>query len=280
MRARRLMPQIIGFFLVFMNAGGLGTTVDLTGTRLFGERNYMLFVHMCLGFYCVQFCNEHHRECWSGQLLVHFEGRTWQVLNTQVKDRLAEIGTHYMKWWRYCVFICWAYYGSYLWWAASFLAADGSEGGKMQYAGARLMAGTYPIMVYVTTAFIMLTESAMLCDRIDAYANGLSSAQYVFSRPEAQAEHDLVLASAQSMSKRWGPMLVFSAFCSILSTALLGSFFMETSWSPEGKAARWAPCDPVFCILLSVVLWCSAARIAIHGECFGPGSFFCLLARY
>ena len=55
------MPQIIGFFLVFMNAGGLGTTVDLTGTRLFGERNYMLFVHMCLGFYCVQFCNEHHQ---------------------------------------------------------------------------------------------------------------------------------------------------------------------------------------------------------------------------
>ena len=75
MRARRLMPQIIGFFLVFMNAGGLGTTVDLTGTRLFGERNYMLFVYMCLGFYCVQFCNEHHRECWSGQLRAFALGR-------------------------------------------------------------------------------------------------------------------------------------------------------------------------------------------------------------
>eukprot|EP01043_Picozoa_sp_COSAG02_P075102 COSAG02_NODE_15331_length_1181_cov_0.921442_2_plen_51_part_01 len=49
----------------------------------------------------------------------------------------------------------------------------------------------YPILVMVTVTFMCLLESELLIDRIDAFTNSLGSAQFVFSRPEAQAEHDL-----------------------------------------------------------------------------------------
>ena len=45
--------------------------------------------------YLVVFGCQHHRECWQGQLLVTFEGQSWAVLSTAVKDRLAAYGQLY-----------------------------------------------------------------------------------------------------------------------------------------------------------------------------------------
>ena len=41
---------------------------------------------------------------------------------------------------------------------------------------------------------------------------------------------------------------------------------METTWSPEGRAARWPPPEPLFVFVFTVVLWGATARVAIHGE--------------
>ena len=94
----------------------------------------------------------------------------------------------------------------------------------------------------------------------------LPAALQVFSRPEAQAEHDLVLASASKYSERWGPMLLVTGFASAVQIAMLCSFFMESSWSPEGRLARWPPPDPCFVILLAVCQWVSAARVCAAGD--------------
>jgi hypothetical protein len=82
------------------------------------------------------------------------------------------------------------------------------KGGRGAYGSRRLVMMTYPALVLVTTAFMMFLETELLVDRIRAYGKALGSAQYVFSRPEAQAEHDLVLSSAARYSARWGPVLM------------------------------------------------------------------------
>lgn len=71
--------------------------------------------------YIVQFICEHHRECHQGRLLVNFEGRTWQVLNASVRDRLALMGARHMKAFRYVFAGVVIYYFSYLWWASAGL---------------------------------------------------------------------------------------------------------------------------------------------------------------
>ena len=77
-RARQLAPQLIGFWFIFVNSWGIAIAQDNTGTvrpatirrqlfiaglsltgrcgaqRLFGERNYMLFVFTIVCFYCLQ----------------------------------------------------------------------------------------------------------------------------------------------------------------------------------------------------------------------------------
>jgi hypothetical protein len=288
-KVRQLAPQILGFFFIFINSWGIAVAQDNTGTRLFGERNYMLFVFTVVCAYCLQFCCEHHREFHSGQLLCEFEGRTWQVLNAAVRDRMDLIGRRYMKAMRWTYLLVMVFYLWYLFWASYYLKvcnpaelqagcldgdglttttlADGTpKGGRGTYGSRRLVAMLYPALVLVTTAFICLLDTELLVDRINAYTSALGSAQFVFSRPEAQAEHDLVLASTQRYSQRWGPMLVFMAVTSLLQAAMLCSFFKETSWSPEGRDTRWPP--PVACavLVLTMTLWFSAARVSIAGD--------------
>ena len=82
-KPRQLLPQVIGCALILANAFGCGWVVDQTGTRLFGERNYMLGIFSVLCMLSLQFMCEHHREVHHGQLLCRFEGRTWQVLNVK-----------------------------------------------------------------------------------------------------------------------------------------------------------------------------------------------------
>ena len=71
--------------------------------------------------YAIQFMCEHHRECHQGRLLVNFEGRTWQVLNAGVRDRISDIGRRHMKWFRYVFATVVTYYFTYLWWASAGL---------------------------------------------------------------------------------------------------------------------------------------------------------------
>lgn len=124
----------------------------------------------------------------------------------------------------------------------------------------------YPIQLLVTVTFMLILEASLLIDRIDAFANGLGSAQYVFSRPEAQAEHDLLVASVQYFSDRWGNMIVCCGFSAIISAGLLISFFEETSWSPEGRLARRTPSEPFFLIVWAWVMFTSVARINNAGQ--------------
>ena len=124
----------------------------------------------------------------------------------------------------------------------------------------------YPILIVVTVAFMCMLESSLIVDRINAFANGLGSAQYVFSRPEAQAEHDLLVASVQYFSKRWGLMILVSATSAIISEGLLVSFFAEASWSPEGREARRTPCEPFFLIVWAWFMLTNVARINLAGK--------------
>jgi len=102
-------------------------------------------------------------------------------------------------------------------------------------------------------------EVAMLVDRIDTFAGSLSSAQYVFSRPEAQAEHDLVLGSAQAFSKRWGWPLVWVAIAGVLESGLVLQYLSVTqTFLPPQEAVRT--------IVLAFVMWSSAASVQIAGK--------------
>ena len=82
-KPRQLLPQVVGYILILANAFGCGWAADQTGTRLFGERNYMLCIFSLLCMLSLQFMCEHHREVHHGQLPCRFEGRTWQVLNVK-----------------------------------------------------------------------------------------------------------------------------------------------------------------------------------------------------
>jgi hypothetical protein len=124
----------------------------------------------------------------------------------------------------------------------------------------------YPVLLIVTVGFMCILESNLVIDRIEAFTNGLGSAQFVFSRPEAQAEHDLVVASVQAFSSRWATMLMVSAGGAVVSAGLLVSFFGEASWSPEGRMARRAPFEPTFLIFFAWALWLSVARINAAGK--------------
>lgn len=124
----------------------------------------------------------------------------------------------------------------------------------------------YPILVMVTVTFMCMLEVELLVDRIDAFRNSLGSAQFVFSRPEAQAEHDLLIASVQYFSDRWGNMIRVAVASAIISAGLLVSFFTEASWSPEGRLARRTPCEPFFLIVWCWVMLTSVARINIAGQ--------------
>lgn len=150
--------------------------------------------------------------------------------------------------------------------AVTILVNGEPKGSRWRFGITRLLTMMYPILLIVTVAFMLMLESSLLVDRIHAFANGLGSAQFVFSRPEAQAEHDLLVASVQAFSDRWSNMLVLSGISGVASAGLLISFFKETSWSPEGRLARRTPCEPFFLIVWSWVMFTSAARINTAGK--------------
>ncbi len=60
-KPRQLLPQVVGYVLILANAFGCGWAADQTGTRLFGERNYMLCIFSLLCMLSLQFMCEHHR---------------------------------------------------------------------------------------------------------------------------------------------------------------------------------------------------------------------------
>lgn len=97
---------------------------------------------VCL--YSIQFICEHHRECHQGRLLVNFEGRTWQVLNAGVRDRLSDIGRRHMKWFRITFATIVIYYFTYLWWASHGLdicnAAEAAVGALWHSCALRRVA--------------------------------------------------------------------------------------------------------------------------------------------
>lgn len=140
------------------------------------------------------------------------------------------------------------------------------KGDRWIFGISRLVTMIYPILIVVTAAFMCMLESSLIVDRINAFANGLGSAQYVFSRPEAQAEHDLLVASVQYFSERWGLMILVSATSAIISEGLLVSFFAEASWSPEGREARRTPCEPFFLIVWAWFMLTNVARINLAGK--------------
>jgi hypothetical protein len=140
------------------------------------------------------------------------------------------------------------------------------KGHRWAFGITRLWTMIYPILVMVTVTFMCMLESSLLVDRIDSFTNSLGSAQFVFSRPEAQAEHDLLVASVQYFSDRWGNMIVVAIASAIISAGLLVSFFTETSWSPEGRDARRTPCEPFFLIVWCWVMLTTVARINIAGQ--------------
>ena len=192
--AKQLAPQIIGMVLLVANVFYLAVGGDYTGRRLFGERNYMLFIFtvrislrmlacnrslyvhsrwpnpcapQAVCAYCIQFVCEHHRECHQGRLLVNFEGRTWQVLNAGVRDRLAIMGAKQQKYFRWVYGFVVLYYFIYLWWASLGLdmcnAAE-LEAGESHTAEAQVRGRS--ARVWPRVGFVMDRLTALLVPHV------------------------------------------------------------------------------------------------------------------
>jgi hypothetical protein len=126
---------------------------------------------------------------------------------------------------------------------------------KWRYVANRTAALFYPLLLLTSFTTTFLLEVALLCDRIDTYTASLGSAQFVFSRPEAQAEHDLVLGASQSFS---GACFLFASVARFHTAGPCPC--PASDWATEDFRGHLSPRgDVVLCV------------VRVRVEIMGPG---------
>eukprot|EP01052_Picozoa_sp_SAG31_P018886 SAG31_NODE_1355_length_8661_cov_3.130343_8_plen_486_part_01 len=280
-RAKQLFPQFVGAALVVLEAYVLIGMEDPTGLRT-PLQSRGVGPHVVAGLsalvklFLVLFGCQHHREYWPGQLLATFEGASWAVLSTTVKDRLAVYGQQSQWRFRYMLLAGIIFHAGMLLWAGlSFLPADKSLG---SFVGLRLAASFYPLLVLCCILFEFLLEVRLLIDRIDAYADSLTSAAVVYSRPEAQSEHDKLRQAARLFSRRWGFTLLLMGVSTVGTVGATGQYLAGrlpghkgSTWTPaqlagtEPREYRLPQPEAVQLAVVSFVMWAAASQVAVAG---------------
>ena len=94
-------------------------------------------------------------------------------------------------------------------------------------------------------------QITLVVDRIDAFADSLTSAATVYSRPEAQAEYDKLRQATRVFSRRWGTTLLLAGAATVATAAATGQYLAGRPLGYYGTMVTQAAIDG-WCLVMTI----------------------------